>query len=209
VKKIRVFFKKYFITGLLVLLPVWATYYVLTALLGVIDGLLGDLPSLFLGYRFPGLGIITLILFVLLVGMLFANYMGSRVVRMSDELLHKVPLVRGVYFTVKQVMETFSMKHQFHGVALIEYPRKGCYSVGFMTGEVQGSAVGMSGKFVTVFVPTTPNPTAGFLLILPESEVAKLDMTVEEGMKFIISLGLVPLSELQANKLKQTVQEVR
>jgi uncharacterized membrane protein len=209
VKKIRDFFKKYFITGLLVLLPVWATYYVLSALLGVIDGLLGDLPSLFLGHKFPGLGIITLILFVLLVGVLFANYLGTRIVRLSDELLHKVPLVRGVYFTVKQVMETFSMKHQFHGVALVEYPRKGCFSVGFMTGEVQGHAVGLSGRHYTVFVPTTPNPTAGFLLILPEAEVTKLDISVEEGMKFIISLGLVPLNELQAGRLKQPAQEVR
>ena len=208
-KKIRVFFKKYFITGLLVILPVWATYYVLSALLGVIDGLLGDLPAHFLGRRIPGLGIVTLILFVLLIGALFANYIGRRIVKESDELLQRVPLVRGVYFTVKQIMETFSMKQQFHGVALVEYPRKGCYSVGFMTGEVQGGAFGMSGKFVTVFVPTTPNPTAGFLLILPEPEVAKLDMSVEQGMKFIISLGLVPLSELQANKLKQPAQEVR
>jgi len=209
VKKIRGFFKKYFITGLLVILPVWATYYVLTALLGVIDGLLGDLPAHFLGHRFPGLGIITLILFVLLIGVLFANYIGRRIVKESDELLQRVPLVRGVYFTVKQIMETFSMKQQFHGVALVEYPRKGCYSIGFMTGETQGGTVGMSGKFVTVFVPTTPNPTAGFLLILPDEEVTKLDMSVEQGMKFIISLGLVPLSELQANKLKQQAQEVR
>ncbi len=208
-KKIRVFFKKYFITGLLVLLPIWATYYVLTALLGVIDGILADLPAQFFGHRIPGMGIITLILFVVFVGMLSANYLGSRIVKTSDELLQRVPLVRGVYFTVKQVMETFSMKHQFHGVALVEYPRKGCYSVGFMTGEMQGSTVGMSGKFVTVFVPTTPNPTAGFLLILPEAEVSKLGISVEEGMKFIISLGLVPLSEFQANKLKQTAQEVR
>ncbi len=208
VKKIRDFFKKYFITGLLVILPVWATYYVLTALLGVIDGILGDLLAHFLGYRIPGLGIVTLIVFVLLVGMLFANYLGSQIVRVSDELLHKVPLVRGVYFTVKQVMETFSMKHQFHGVALVEYPRKGCYSVGFMTGEAPGDALGLAGRFVTVFVPTTPNPTAGFLLILPESEVTKLPMTVEQGMKFIISLGLVPLNENQAGKLKSSVQEV-
>lgn len=205
-KKIKVFLRKYFITGLLVILPVWATYYVLTALLGVIDGLLADLPAQFIGYRIPGMGIITLILFVLFVGMLSANYLGSRIVKTSDELLQKVPLVRGVYFTVKQVMETFSMKHQFHGVGLVEYPRKGCYSVGFMTGEMQGGTVGMSGKFVTVFVPTTPNPTAGFLLILPESEVAKLDMSVEQGMKFIISLGLVPLNERQS-KLKQVMQD--
>ncbi len=208
-KKIKDFFKKYFITGLLVILPVWATYYVLSALLGVIDGILADLPAHFLGYRIPGLGIVTLTLFVLLVGVLFANYLGSQVVKASDELLHKVPLVRGVYFTVKQVMETFSMKHRFHGVALVEYPRKGCYSVGFMTGEAPGSALGLTGNFVTVFVPTTPNPTAGFLLILPETEVTKLDISVEEGMKFIISLGLVPLNENQINKLKQPVREVR
>jgi uncharacterized membrane protein len=208
VKKIRVFVKRYFITGLLVLLPVWATYYVLTALLGVIDGLLGDLPAHFLGRRIPGLGIITVVLFVMLVGMLSANYIGRRIVTKSDELLQRVPLVRGVYFTVKQIMETFSLKQQFHGVGLVEYPRKGCYSVGFMTGETQGSSIGLSGKFVTVFVPTTPNPTAGFLLLLPEAEVAKLDMSVEQGMKFIISLGLVPLSELQANKLKEQAREV-
>ncbi len=209
VKKIKDFVKKYFITGLLVILPVWATYYVLAALLSVIDGILGDLPAHFLGRRIPGLGILTLFLFVLLVGGLFANYLGSRIVKISDELLHKVPLVRGVYFTVKQVMETFSMKHQFHGVALVEYPRKGCYSVGFMTGEVRGDALGLLGRLVTVFVPTTPNPTAGFLLILPEAEVTRIDMTVEQGMKFIISLGLVPLSELQADKLKHNAQEVR
>ncbi len=208
-KKIKDFFKKYFITGLLVILPVWATYYVLTALLGVIDGLLGDLPAHFLGRRIPGLGIITLVLFVMFVGVLFANYLGSQIVRASDELLHKVPLVRGVYFTVKQVMETFSMKHQFRGVALVEYPRKGCYSIGFMTGDVQGGPLKLTGRFVTVFVPTTPNPTAGFLLILPEAEVTKLDMSVEEGMKFIISLGLVPMGEVQAGKLKRFAQEVQ
>ena len=207
-KKIRDFVRKYFITGLLVILPVWATYYVLSALLGVIDGILAGVPAYVLGRRIPGLGIVTLVLFVLFIGVLFANYLGSRIVKLSDELLHKVPLVRGVYFTVKQVMETFSMKHQFRGVGLVEYPRKGCYSVGFVTSEVEGDRLGLSGRFVTVFVPTTPNPTAGFLLILPEAEVARIDMTVEEGMKFIISLGLVPMSELQANKLKHP-EEVR
>ncbi len=208
VKKIKDFFKKYFITGLLVLIPIWATYYVLSALLGVIDGILGDLPRYFLGLKFPGLGIITLIVFVLLVGMLSANYLGTRLVRYSDHLMQKVPLVRGVYTTVKQIMETFSVKHNFHGVALVEYPRKGCYSVGFMTGEINGSKVGMDGTFVTVFVPTTPNPTAGFLLILPESEVTQLDMTVEQGMKFIVSLGLVPMRDGEVQRLKQHGQEV-
>ncbi len=200
--KIKDFFKKYFITGLLVILPIWATYYVLSALLSVIDGMLGDLPHYLLGFRFPGLGIITLILLILVIGMLSANYLGTRLVRYSDHLMQKVPLVRGVYTTVKQIMETFSIKHNFHGVALVEYPRKGCYSVGFMTGEVKGESIGLARRFKTVFVPTTPNPTAGFLLVLPEAEVTEIDMTVEQGMKFIISLGLVPITEIEANKLK-------
>ncbi len=205
-KKLKFLVKKYFITGLLVIIPVWATYYVLSALLSVIDGMLGDLPRYLIGLKFPGLGILTLVILVLLIGMLSANYLGSRIVRVSDELLHRVPLVRGVYFTVKQVMETFSMKQNFHGVALVEYPRKGCYSIGFMTGEVVGERVGLHGTHVTVFVPTTPNPTAGFLLVLPESEVTQLNMSVEQGMKFIISLGLVPLSEHDAGRLKESAQ---
>lgn len=200
-KKFRDSLKKYFITGLLVIIPIWATYYVLSGLLGVIDNMLGDLPGYFLGLKFPGLGIITLILFVLLVGVLSANIIGKKVVQYSDTLMHRVPLVRGVYSTMKKIMDTFSMKNNFHGVALVEYPRKGCYSVGFMTGEVRGESMGLAGRFITVFVPTTPNPTAGFLLILPEAEVNRLDMTVEQGMKFIVSLGLVSLSEIQANKL--------
>lgn len=202
-RKIKDFFKKYFITGLLVIIPVWATFYVLSGLLGIIDGMLGDLPLRYIGLDFPGLGIITLVIFVLLIGMLSANYLGTRFVRYGDHLMQKVPLVRGVYSTVKQIMETFSMKHNFHGVALVEYPRKGCYSVGFITGEVQGKSLGKTGTFVTVFVPTTPNPTAGFLLILPEEEVTNLDMSVEQGMKFIISIGLVSMGETEAGRLKR------
>jgi len=209
VKKFKDYIKKYFITGLLVLIPVWATFYVLSGLLSLIDGMLGNLPGHFIGLDFPGLGIVTLVLIVLLIGMLSANYFGKRFVRYSETLMQKVPLVRGVYSTVKQIMETFSVKHSFHGVALVEYPRAGCYSVGFMTGEVPDAIVGKPGKYITVFVPTTPNPTAGFLLILPEAEVTLLNMTVEQGMKFIISLGLVPLNDSEANKLKHPGQEVR
>ena len=201
VGKLKDFFKKYFITGLFVIIPIWATYYVLSALLGVIDGMLGDLPQQFTGLKIPGMGIIMLVLFVTLVGVLSANYIGKHLVKYSDNFLQKVPFVRGVYTTFKKVMGTFSVQHNFHGVAVVEYPRKGCWSVGFMTGEVQGEYMGATGRFVTVFVPTTPNPTAGFLLILPEAEAFKLDMTVEQGMKFIISLGLVPMSELNAKKL--------
>jgi uncharacterized membrane protein len=203
VKKLKNFLKKNFFTGLLVLVPAMVTIYVLQGLLGWIDNILGDLPGYVIGLRFPGLGIMTLFLFILLVGTISSNYFGNRVVRSWDEMMQKVPLVRGVYSTVKQVMETFSVKHNFHGVALVEYPRKGCYSIGFVTGDIEGATVGLAGKYQTVFVPTTPNPTAGFLLMLPEAEVGHLDMSVEEGMKFIISLGLVHFGEREALSLKR------
>lgn len=202
-KNLKNFFRKNFITGLLVLVPLGVTAYVLKGLLGWIDNILGDLPGDVIGLRFPGLGIITLVLFILAVGIISANYFGNRIVRSWDDLMRKVPLVSGVYSTVKQVMETFSVKHNFHGVALVEYPRKGCYSIGFVTGDVRGESMGLTGTYETVFVPTTPNPTAGFLLLLPEAEVCHLDMSVEQGMKFIISLGLVSLSEREALKLKR------
>jgi uncharacterized membrane protein len=208
VKKINLLLKKYFITGLLVLIPLWATYYVLSGLLRMIDGILGDLPSYLIGYRIPGMGIITLVLFILAVGILSANYIGNRLLRYGEMSMQRVPIVSGIYTTVKQIMETFSVKHSFQGVGLVEYPRIGCYSLGFITGEVAGPTISRSGGFVSVFVPTTPNPTAGFLLILPKEEVTRLDMTVDEGMKFIISLGLVPLNEIEAQKLKQVHQEV-
>jgi len=201
VKKLKNFIKKNFITGLLVVVPVGVTVFVLKGLLGWIDNILGDLPRYVTGIKFPGLGIITLVLFILMIGMISANYFGNRIVRFWDEIMQKVPLVRGVYSTVKQVMQTFSVKHNFHGVALVEYPRAGCFSIGFVTGDIAGGAMGLNGKYQTVFVPTTPNPTAGFLLILPEAEVRHLEMSVEQGMKFIISLGLVSLSEREALKL--------
>lgn len=206
-KKIRDRFRKYFITGLLVIVPVWATFYVLSALLGWIDDILGDLPQQFIGFHFPGLGIVTLIAVVLLVGLLSANYIGKRLVWYGDKVLNRVPLVRGVYSTIKQITETFSTEHNFHGVALVEYPRKGSYTVGFVTGEVVGDRLGLTGRLVSVFVPTTPNPTAGFLLLIPEQEVRRLDMTVEQGMKFIVSLGLVPMPEHEAMKLVSGRQE--
>ena len=207
-KKINDFLKKYFITGLLVLIPLWVTYYFLSGLLRMIDGILGDLLTRLIGFRIPGMGIITLVLFILAVGMLSANYIGHRMIRYGDQLMHRVPIVRGIYSTVKQIMETFSVKHNFQGVGLVEYPRKGCYSLGFITGKVEGANISLSGSFVSVFVPTTPNPTAGFLLILPKEEVTYLNMTVDEGMKFIISLGLVPLSGNEVKRLKQEHREV-
>lgn len=201
-KKLKNFLKRNFITGLLVVVPVGVTVFVLRAILGWIDRILGDLPADLIGLKFPGLGIVTLLLLILVIGMVSANYVGYRLLRSWDRLMHRLPLVRGVYSTAKQVMETFSVKHNFSGVALIEYPRQGSWSIGFVTGSLDGTLMGLQGPHETVFVPTTPNPTAGFLLILPAKDVHHLDMTVEQGMKFIISLGLVSLSDREALRLK-------
>lgn len=202
-KKLKNFFKKNFITGLLVVVPVAVTVFVLKALLIWIDGILGDIERDLLGHYYPGLGIITLLLLILVIGIISANYIGNRVLHAWDRLMRRLPLVRGIYSTVKQMMETFSTAQNFHGVGLVEYPRKGCYSIGFITGQVDDRTMGLSGKYLSVFVPTTPNPTAGFLLLLPENEVRKLHMTVDQGMKYIVSLGLVTMNELQAENLLQ------
>lgn len=208
VRKIRHFFKKYFITGMLVIIPVWATYYVLSALLTVIDGMLGDLPERYIGFTFPGMGVITLLLLILLVGILSANFIGRRFVKFGDSLVQRVPFARWVYSTVKKVIETFSLKQSFRSVVLVEYPRKGSYSVGFVTGEVPGETLGRSGAYQSVFVPTTPNPTSGFLIILPADEITQLDIPVEQGMQYIISVGFLSLSDVQAGKLKQAGEGV-
>jgi len=203
VNKLKIFLKKYFITGLLVVVPVGVTVFVLKALLVWIDGILGNIERDLLGHYYPGLGIITLILLILIIGVISANYVGNKMLHAWDRLMRRLPLVRGIYSTVRQMMETFSTEQNFHGVGLVEYPRKGCYSVGFITGHADERVMGLTGRHLSVFVPTTPNPTAGFLLILPENEVRKLDMTVDQGMKYIVSLGLVPLSEHEARDLLQ------
>ena len=202
-KKLQHFLKKNFLTGLLVVVPVGVTIFVLKALLIWIDSILGDIEHELLGQYYPGLGLVTLLLLILLIGMVSANYIGNRVLQAWDRLLRRLPLVRGIYSTVRQMMETFSAEKNFSGVGLVEYPRKGCFSVGFITGQADEKALGLPGRHLSVFVPTTPNPTAGFLLILPENEVRKLDMTVDQGMKYIVSLGLVSMNDQQAKKLLQ------
>lgn len=202
-KKLQHFLKKNFITGLLVVVPVGVTIFVLKALLIWIDSILGDVEQELLGQYYPGLGIFTLLLLILFIGIISANYIGNKVFQAWDRLLRRLPLVRGIYSTVRQMMEAFSADQNFSGVGLVEYPRKGCYSVGFITGQADENAMGLPGKHLSVFVPTTPNPTAGFLLILPENEVRKLDMTVDKGMKYIVSLGMASMNEQHAKQLLQ------
>ncbi len=191
--------RKYFIAGLLVWLPVGATILVIKLLVDTMDQTLLLLPpewrpAEILGFNVPGLGIALSVLVVFATGVIFANFLGRRLVTFWEALLARIPLVRTVYTAVKQVTETvFSSSSQsFRQVLLVEYPRRGIWSLGFQTNTGLGEVQQKTGEeVVAVFVPTTPNPTSGFVLMIPRKEVVEMDMSVDEGLKMIVSMGVV------------------
>lgn len=190
--------RRWLVAGLLVWLPVVATILVFKVLLDLMDELLFLLPNPYrpenlLGFRIPGLGAILAVLVLLLTGILGANLIG-RMVRFYESLLNRIPLVRSVYGAFKNFAEVvFSdSTTSFKKVLLIEHPRKGVYSISFQTSDSAEEVQAVTGEtVVTVFLPTTPNPTSGFLLFVPRSQVIELDMSVEEAFKMIVSLGVV------------------
>jgi uncharacterized membrane protein len=193
IKHFRTSLKRYFITGLLVIIPAWGTYLVLKTLLSVMEGVLGQILERYAVFYVPGLGIIVLILLILFAGVLATNILGRKIVKFWDDLLHRVPLVRGIYSMLKAVVDTLSLqsKDQFNKVVLIQYPRKGVYSLAFVTGVTQGEVQQVTAdNLINIYVPTTPNPTSGYFLLVPENDVIPLSMTVDEGMKMVISGGL-------------------
>lgn len=193
IKHFRTSLKRYFITGLLVIIPIWGTYLVLKTLLSVMEGVLGQILERYAVFYVPGLGIIVLMLLILFTGVLATNILGRKIVKFWDNLLHRVPLVRGIYSMLKAVVDTLSLqsKGQFNKVVMIEYPRKGVYSLAFVTGVTRGEVQqATSDNLINIYVPTTPNPTSGYFLLVPESDVIPLSMTVDEGMKMVISGGL-------------------
>ena len=191
--KFNLLLKKYFITGLLVITPLWGTYLILKALFLTLDGVLGGLLKTHFRYYVPGLGVIVLILIILLAGLLTTNFLGRKVFDLWESFLQHVPVIRNVYSLVKSIVDTLSIqgKEKFNRVVLIEFPRKGQYSIAFVTGVTKGEIQELTKERVlNVYVPTTPNPTSGFFLLVPESEITPLSMSVEDGMKMIISGGL-------------------
>lgn len=203
IKQFRTSLKRYFVTGLLIIIPIWGTYLVLKTLLSVMEGVLGWLLQRYAVFYVPGLGIIVLILLILFAGVLATNILGRRIVKFWDDLLHRVPLVRGVYSMLKAVVDAISLqsKNQFNKVVLIQYPRKGVYSLAFVTGITQGEIQqATTEKLINIYVPTTPNPTSGYFLLVPESDVMPLSMTVDEGMKMVISGGLFTPTMSQRDK---------
>ena len=193
-------FRRYLIAGLLVWVPLGITWFVIKFMIDVMDQTLLLLPPDFrpenlLGFRVPGLGVVLTIVILLVTGIVVANLVGRTLVRMGERLLARIPLVRSIYSGVKQVMETMfsDSGKSFRNVVLIEYPRKGIWTLAFLTGE-QGTRESEDkiGRRVShIFVPTTPNPTSGFFLMVPTDDVLILEMSVDEGLKMIISAGVV------------------
>jgi len=186
--------KRLFIRGLLALIPLVATIYVLDFIFSFLDGFLDVFIRGIFGIEIPGVGALTSILLILLIGFVVTNVVGARLIAYSEKLLHKVPIAPKIYFAIKQITDAFSMqgKHSFSKVAMVEYPRKGIYSIGFIISACRTEIQVAAGKkLINVFVPTTPNPTTGFLLMIPEDEIIILDMTVEDGLKLILSAGMV------------------
>jgi uncharacterized membrane protein len=211
VKRLR----RYLVAGVLVWAPLAVTFFLIRLGVKLMDKTLAIIPRAYrpeelLGFHIPGLGIILTFLVLLLTGMLAANFVGRYIVGGWEALLDRIPIVRSIYSGAKNFAEiVFSdSEHSFKRVLLIEYPRKGLYSLAFQTSSSLGEVQGRTGEeVVCCFVPTTPNPTSGFIIIVPSKDVTVLDMEVDEALKMIISLGVVvptwrgeQLDELPAGK---------
>ena len=185
--------RNYFITGVVVLIPIGFTLYLtkffITLSSKIIPGNLN--PNSYLPYSIPGIEIIMSILFITIIGGLSLSFLGKKVLKIIDDLFKRIPFLRTVYSAILQMTETFSNKNdEKKSVVLVEYPRKGVWAVGFATKENKGEmAQKTNQKLINVFVPTTPNPTSGFLLMFPIEDVIYLNMNFEEASKFIVSAG--------------------
>jgi uncharacterized membrane protein len=191
--------RRYLIAGLLIWVPLIITVLVIKVLVDVLDRSLLLLPpswrpEALLGFDLPGLGILLTLLIVFVTGLIVANLLGRKLVGVWEGLLARIPLVRSVYSASKQVMETVfgDGSKAFRKVLLIEYPRRGAWTLAFQTGRPIGEIQGRTeADLVTVFVPTTPNPTSGFVIFVPAGELIELEMSVEEALKLLMSLGVI------------------
>jgi uncharacterized membrane protein len=187
------------VAGLLVWIPIGLTIFVIKLLIDLLAQIyllipLALRPDNLLGIEIPGIGIIIAIIMVLLTGLIAANYFGNRIIKAWDAFLDRIPLIRSIYSPLKKFSELVlsDQTQNFSKVLLIEYPRKGVYSLCFQTSKELGEVQDQSGEeLVCVYIPTTPNPTSGYIVLVPQNEVKELEMSVEDALKMIISLGVV------------------
>lgn len=191
--------RRYFITGLLIWVPVVITVWVLSILVGTMDQTLLLMPEEFrteawLGVHVPGMGVLLTLIIVGVTGLLATNILGQRLVQFWEGVLARIPVVNSIYNGVKQVSDTVLAPNgqAFRKALLIEWPLPGTWTIAFLTGQPGGDVVNhLPGDYVSVYVPTTPNPTGGYFVMLPRSSVRELDMSVDEALKYIISMGVV------------------
>jgi uncharacterized membrane protein len=216
--------KKYLLAGLLVWLPLTITIWVLHSVLGLLDGVFGVvlsatqavLPegargSIDMLRRIPGLSVIVMVAGLLLTGIFAANIFGQWWLTQGSRLLNKIPIVKSIYSSVKQVSDTLfsSSGNAFREAVLVEYPRQGSWTIAFVTGKPSGEAAEhLTGDYLSLYVPTTPNPTSGFFLMVPRADVKGLNMSVDEALKYVISMGVVapPNSHANANPAAQALR---
>ena len=192
--------RRYFISGLLVWLPIWVTILALKFLLDILSNSLLLLPKqyqpdAFIGFHIPGIGVAITLLVILGTGLLVTNFLGTRFVAIWDALIARIPIVRTIYAGVKQVTQSVLTPggHSFRKVCLVEYPHSGTWTIAFQTGD---AAAAVAEKLphedmVSLYVPTTPNPTSGFLLMVPRNKVIEMNMSVDQALKLVISLGVL------------------
>lgn len=211
------YLRKYFVSGLLVWLPIWVTILVVKFVVDILDSTFLLLPKTlrpdyFLGYHIPGMGVLLTVAVIILTGILAANFFGSQLVALWDAIVSRIPLIRTIHAGVKQLLETiFSPNGQsFRKVLLVEYPRTGMWTLAFQTGDSTPEVdQALSAEtMVSMFVPTTPNPTSGFLIMMPRNKVIELNMSVDQALKFVISLGVVQPGNNDSKKSKKKIDKV-
>ena len=191
--------KRYFITGLLVLVPLFITAWVLSSIIHLMDGSLYLLPESWRpkaqwGWDVPGIGTLLTVLIILMTGVIATNFFGKQIIAFWENMVGHVPFVKSIYSSVKQVSDTLfsDTGNAFRKALLVQFPREGSWTIAFQTGEPGGDVANhLLGDFVSVYVPTTPNPTGGYFLMMKRSEVVELNMSVDEALKYIISMGVV------------------
>ena len=192
-KSLTLILRNYFITGVVVLIPIGFTLYLTKFIISISSNIIPQNinPNNYLPYAVPGIEILISVIFITIVGGLSLSFLGKRILKLIDDLFKKIPFLRTIYSAILQMTESFSNKdNDKKSVVLVEYPRKDVWAVGFATKETKGEMADKTNKkLINVFVPTTPNPTSGFLLMFPIDEVIYLNMTFEEASKFIVSAG--------------------
>jgi len=192
-KSITLILRNYFITGVLVLIPIGFTLYLTKFIIGISSNFIPQNinPNSYLPYAIPGIEILISIFLITIVGGLSLSFLGKKILKLIDDLFKRIPFLRTIYSSILQMTESFSNKDSSKkSVVLIEYPRKGVWAVGFATKENKGEMASKTNqKLINVFVPTTPNPTSGFLLMLPKQDLIYLSVSFEQASKFIVSAG--------------------